>query len=200
MADLTPKERKLVTTTWAAVMQGKTKHGIVLFQNIFEIAPPARALFKFGKANDLQASELARLHADGVMDTVDFAVQRLDNLGEVVPALQKLGAMHAKYKVLPAHFPIVGQALLKTLGDGLGEHWTSEVEVAWLKSLDHRRRRDETEIGEGYEKSKKKKALKVGKKGTEGQNPSQNGCGTTAMAMSAVLAVAGFALYAAQDF
>jgi len=129
MADLTPKERKLVTTTWAAVMQGKTKHGIVLFQNIFEIAPPARALFKFGKANDLQASELARLHADRVMDTLDFAVQRLDNLGEVVPALQKLGAMHAKYKVLPAHFPIVGQALLKTLGDGLGEHWTSEVEV-----------------------------------------------------------------------
>mmetsp|Transcript_2414 Transcript_2414/g.4555 ORF Transcript_2414/g.4555 Transcript_2414/m.4555 type:complete len:104 (-) Transcript_2414:182-493(-) len=55
-------------------------------------------------------------------------------------------------------------------------------------------------LEKAIEKSKKKKALKVGKKGTEGQNPSQNGCGTTAMAMSAVLAVAGFALYAAQDF
>uniref|UniRef100_A0A7S3Z6G4 Globin domain-containing protein n=1 Tax=Lotharella globosa TaxID=91324 RepID=A0A7S3Z6G4_9EUKA len=195
MTDLTSKEKKLVTETWAAVMQDKSKHAITLFENIFDIAPAARALFKFGTVSDLTTSKLAKLHAEGVMDTVDFAIQRLDNLGEVVPALQKLGTMHANYSVVPAHFPIVGQALLKTLEDGLGEHWTPEVKAGWVKvwttvvavmKPELEKAIAEIEAGSGKEK---------GGKSVENTFSASS---LKTMAVSVAVALAGFAIYVSQ--
>jgi hemoglobin-like flavoprotein len=42
-----------------------------------------------------------------------------------------LGERHVQYGVQPHHYDIVGAALLWTLAQGLGKHFTSEVEEAW---------------------------------------------------------------------
>mmetsp|Transcript_17603 Transcript_17603/g.28030 ORF Transcript_17603/g.28030 Transcript_17603/m.28030 type:complete len:105 (-) Transcript_17603:327-641(-) len=73
------------------------------------------------------------IHATGVMKTVGAAVDNLDDLAPIVPVLTKLGKKHAKYKVVPEHFPIVGEALLKTLDQGLGKLWTGEMKASWVK-------------------------------------------------------------------
>ena len=45
--------------------------------------------------------------------------------------LGKLGARHVEYGVLPAHYGIVGQALLHTLETALGDKWTPKVKGGW---------------------------------------------------------------------
>jgi hemoglobin-like flavoprotein len=40
---------------------------------------------------------------------------------------QDLGKRHVKYGVLPAHYDVVGQALLATLESGLGAEWTEQA-------------------------------------------------------------------------
>ncbi|MEG4634507.1 AAA family ATPase [Microcoleus sp. AR_TQ3_B6] len=43
-----------------------------------------------------------------------------------------LGATHAKYGVLPEHFPIVANALIQALKAQMGLEWTPETEKAWV--------------------------------------------------------------------
>ena len=43
---------------------------------------------------------------------------------------QGLGKRHVKYGVLPAHYDVVGQALLATLESGLGAEWTEQASQA----------------------------------------------------------------------
>lgn len=49
----------------------------------------------------------------------------------VLLTLGKLGAMHVNYGVLPAHYGIVGEALLHTLSTALGTKWTPKVKEGW---------------------------------------------------------------------
>ena len=68
-----------------------------------------------------------------LMQTLGYAVAGLDNLDEIVPAVQDLGKRHVDYRVKPEHYDTVGAALLWTLGQGLGEEFTPEVEAAWTE-------------------------------------------------------------------
>jgi hemoglobin-like flavoprotein len=63
-----------------------------------------------------------------------IAVNGLTRLDEIVPAVQDLGRRHGRYKVEPAHYDAVGAALLFTLGQGLGEGFTPEMEAAWAET------------------------------------------------------------------
>ena len=65
------------------------------------------------------------------MATLQVAVQYLDRLDELVPIIEQLGVRHARYGVQPAHYPIVGSALLWTLEQRLGAGFTPAVRSAW---------------------------------------------------------------------
>ena len=54
------------------------------------------------------------------------------DMGPVLFTLSHLGERHVEYGVLPAHYGIVGQALLHTLATALGESgWTPRVRQGW---------------------------------------------------------------------
>lgn len=54
------------------------------------------------------------------------------DMGPVLFTLSQLGERHVEYGVLPAHYGIVGQALLHTLATALGESgWTPRVKQGW---------------------------------------------------------------------
>ena len=65
---------------------------------------------------------------------VATAVDHLSDLDSLVPVVQRLGARHRNYGVEPSHYDTVGQALLWTLEQGLGEHFTPEVASAWANT------------------------------------------------------------------
>jgi hemoglobin-like flavoprotein len=68
------------------------------------------------------------------MQTLTVVVKSLDRLDQLVPAIEALGRRHAGYGVRPEHYETVGAALLWTLGQGLGEAFTSDVERAWTQA------------------------------------------------------------------
>lgn len=50
---------------------------------------------------------------------------------QLASVLQDLGQRHTGYGVKPEHYPLVGDVLLKTFADFLGNKWTTELNDAW---------------------------------------------------------------------
>ena len=111
----------LVQTTWAQVKPISTQAAALFYQNLFAAAPNLQPLFK----GDMVAQG-AKL-----MQMIDTAVNKLDDLNKIVPTLQMLAKRHVGYGVQDAHYATVGAALLKTLEQGLGPAFTPEVKSAW---------------------------------------------------------------------
>ena len=66
------------------------------------------------------------------MTQVATAVGMLTKLDELVPILTSLGTKHVGYGVVPEHYAIVGEALIATLGDALGDAFDAETKAAWV--------------------------------------------------------------------
>mmetsp|Transcript_118250 Transcript_118250/g.205398 ORF Transcript_118250/g.205398 Transcript_118250/m.205398 type:complete len:470 (+) Transcript_118250:57-1466(+) len=131
---LTDGDITLVEQTWSlAADLGVETVGVLLFKNIFTIAPEALQLFSFKAEPDLYESAVLKAHATKVVTTVGVAVAGLRNLDTLVPVLTSLAIRHVGFGVLPAHYDVVGQALLQTLQAGLKDDFTTAVDAAWKK-------------------------------------------------------------------
>ncbi|MEQ9520857.1 MAG: globin family protein [Parvibaculum sp.] len=118
---MTPMDRIRVQDTFEAVKPIADQAAALFYGRLFEIAPEVKPLFK-GDMQD-QGRKL--------MKTLAIAVASLNDLAAIVPTLEKLGQGHVAYGVQPEHYAKVGEALLWTLGQGLGEVFTEEVENSW---------------------------------------------------------------------
>jgi hemoglobin-like flavoprotein len=61
-------------------------------------------------------------------------VRGLDRLDQLIPIVQNLGRRHAEDGVCAEHYDTVGDALMLTLEQCLGERFTPDVAVAWDKT------------------------------------------------------------------
>ena len=86
--------------------------------------------------DELFENKTLRKHAVKVVTTVDKAVGLLKKLDKLIPILVDLGKTHVNYGVEPAHYEVVGEALLATLSDALGDGYTTEVHEAWAAVWD----------------------------------------------------------------
>jgi nitric oxide dioxygenase len=118
---MTPEQIKLVQDSFAKVAPISEKAAELFYGRLFEIAPQVRAMFP-----DDMTEQRKKL-----MATLAIVVQGLNNLDTILPAASALAKRHVSYGAEPAHYPIVGQALLWTLEQGLGPSWTPEVAAAW---------------------------------------------------------------------
>jgi nitric oxide dioxygenase len=119
---MSPEQIQLVRTSFAAVTPIAEQAGAMFYDRLFTIDPSLRPLFK----NDI--AEQSRT----LIKMIAVAVGGLDKLDTIVPVVQALGVRHAGYGVTEAHYDTVATALLWTLGQGLGDDFTSEVEDAWV--------------------------------------------------------------------
>ena len=60
-----------------------------------------------------------------LMGMIGFAVERLGQAQQLIPALRALGERHAGYGVRDEHYVTVAAALLWTLEQGLGDSFTA---------------------------------------------------------------------------
>jgi hemoglobin-like flavoprotein len=118
---MTPEDKRLVRETFAQIRPIADQAAALFYGRLFEMVPHYRALFTHDM--DEQGKKL--------MQMIGVAVAHLDNLGEIVPAVQALGERHVEYGVQSADYAVVGEALLWTLAQGLGDAFTAEVERAW---------------------------------------------------------------------
>lgn len=114
----------LVQDTFKMVVPIKETAADLFYTRLFEIEPSVRPLFK-GDMKD-QGQKL--------MATLGVAVSGLTNLETIVPTVQALGKKHVAYGVEDWHYDRVGEALLWTLSQGLGDAFTPEAEAAWAET------------------------------------------------------------------
>jgi hemoglobin-like flavoprotein len=117
-----PGQVALVQSTFAAVKPISATAAKLFYGRLFEIAPEVRPLFK----NDMD--EQGRK----LMMTLGVVVGGLTRLDEIVPVARDLAIRHVAFGVKADHYAPVGAALLWTLGQGLGDAFTPEVEEAWI--------------------------------------------------------------------
>jgi len=119
---MTPQEKKLVQESFAKVAPIAEQAAALFYQNLFASDPSLKPLFKGDMVE--QGKKLMKMIAT--------AVNALDKLDSIVPAVQDLGRRHVKYGVKPEHYDTVGAALIQTLAQGLGPAFTPEVKDAWI--------------------------------------------------------------------
>jgi hemoglobin-like flavoprotein len=93
----------------------------LFYDRLFELDSGLRPLFKA----DLSEQK------HNLMTTLAFAVAGLSKPERILPAVRQLGSRHAGYGVQAQHYQTVGEALLWTLAQGLGEQFTPPVAEAW---------------------------------------------------------------------
>ncbi len=118
---MTPEQIELVKTSWAQVVPIADTAAKLFYGKLFELDPALKNLFK-GDMTE-QGRKLMRM--------VGTAVNGLDRLDQIVPAVKDLGVRHVAYGVQDEHYDTVGSALLWTLDQGLGDAFTPDVETAW---------------------------------------------------------------------
>jgi hemoglobin-like flavoprotein len=118
---MTPEQVTLVKESWATVVPISDKAAELFYGKLFEMDPELKPLFK-GDMTE-QGKKLMKM--------INTAVNGLDRLDAIVPAVQQLGVRHVGYGVKDQHYDTVGAALLWTLDAGLGDAFTDDVREAW---------------------------------------------------------------------
>jgi hemoglobin-like flavoprotein len=118
---MTPEQIQLVKTSWTQIVPISDQAAQLFYARLFEVAPEVKPLFKGDMIE--QGAKL--------MMMLNTAVNSLERLDQIVPAIQAMGRRHVDYGVKDEHYDYVGEALLWTLEQGLGDGFTDEIKAAW---------------------------------------------------------------------
>lgn len=121
---MTPEQVELVKTSWEKVKPIADTAAELFYGKLFELDPELKSMFK----GDMK--EQGRK----LMAMINTAVNSLDKLDDVVPAVQDLGKRHVGYGVKDKDYDTVAAALIWTLGQGLGDAFTDDVKGAWVET------------------------------------------------------------------
>lgn len=118
---MTPEQIKLVQDSFEQVAPIADQAAELFYGRLFEVAPEVKPMF---------TSDMSE-QGKKLMTMIGVAVRGLTNLEKIVPAVQQLGVRHVEYGVKEEHFAVVGESLLWTLEQGLGDAWNDELKDAW---------------------------------------------------------------------
>lgn len=119
---MTPRQVEIIRTSWTAVEPIGDVAATLFYERLFELDPTLRRLF--ARTDMAQQRKV-------LIQTLAVVVKSLDRLETLLPAIEALGRRHGGYGVRAEHYDTVGAALLWTLGQGLGDAFTPELEAAW---------------------------------------------------------------------
>ena len=111
----------LVQNTWVQVTPHADAAAALFYQRLFDVNPEYQALF----SGDMREQGLKLMQ---MLGTVVAGLHEVENL---IPTVQDLGRRHAGYGVAAIDYDAVGEALLWTLEQELGDAYTSDVAQAW---------------------------------------------------------------------
>jgi len=121
---MTEKTKAIVKST-APLLQDKGEQiTTVMYENLFSKHPEAKDLFK--NAAPDQYIKLANM--------VYAYAANIDKLESLQSGIAKVAQIHVDTKILPEHYPWVGEALLVAIKDVLGDTATEEVMAAWAEA------------------------------------------------------------------
>ncbi|MEW8628145.1 MAG: globin family protein [Candidatus Thiodiazotropha sp.] len=119
---MTPEQITHVKSSWSKVEPIADQAAALFYGRLFEVYPEVKPYFK----GDMEAQ------GRKLMTMIGTAVSSLDNLEPLLPVIRESGKRHAEYGVQAVDYDKVADALLWTLGEGLGDAFTDEVKEAWV--------------------------------------------------------------------
>lgn len=118
---ISAQQKKLVKSSFAKVEPIADVAADIFYTQLFKYDPALKKLFK----SDIKTQ------GRKLMAALKLAVSSLDDLDKLVPVLEKMAITHVDYGVKLEDYTPVGNALMHTLKQGLGEEFTPELRVAW---------------------------------------------------------------------
>lgn len=119
---LTTRQIELIQSAVPAITSNADAVAAAFYTQLFALDPSLRAMFRGDMVE--QGRKL--------MTMLGVALNNVNKLDTLVPALQNMGRRHVAYGVGKHHYWTVGQALINTLEAAFGEAFTPEVRDAWL--------------------------------------------------------------------
>lgn len=124
MATLNPQQVAIIKSTVPILKEHGNAITAHFYKTMLAEHPKLNDIFnRANQANGHQASALAyALYA--------YAAH-IDDLGVLSPAIEKICHKHASLYIRPEHYKVVGEYLLRAMGDVLGDALTPDVLQAW---------------------------------------------------------------------
>lgn len=116
---------ELLKSSFAPIKAHETEFTTHFYRILFADSPVVKPLF----ANTHMEKQARQLFKSLIL-----VVDNLRCPAVLSNALKGLGTRHIQYGVLPEHYPMVGNALLKALSICLGNAWTPKIEQAWSEA------------------------------------------------------------------
>ena len=123
---MTPDQISRVRASWALVVPMAEVVAARFYERLFAVDPALRSLFTHTDA----ASQRRKL-----VQTLAIVVAGLEDLPRLLPAVEALGRRHAGYGVGESHYVTVGDVLLWTLAQGLGDAFDDATRAAWAAAF-----------------------------------------------------------------
>jgi hemoglobin-like flavoprotein len=116
-----PTDVALVQISFRRIAPIADQAAALFFARLFELDPAARILFR------------GNMEGQGrkLMSMLATAVDSLDRLDTLIPAVRAFGARHSHYGAIEEHYATAGAALIWTLRKCLGSEFTTAVGDAW---------------------------------------------------------------------
>lgn len=119
---ITPEQVKLVQDSFEKVVPIADVAADIFYSKLFEIDPSLKSMFP----SDMNEQKKK------LMQTLTVVIRGLNDLDKIVPAAEALAVKHIDYGVKPEHYTYVGNALLRTLKEGLGDAFDDKTRAAWV--------------------------------------------------------------------
>lgn len=118
---MTPSQIAIVRQQFGMIAPQKDAFAGLFYDKLFASDPALRPMFPVDLGPQRTKLVTALAHV----------ILSLDNLGAVLDDVRMLGMRHAGYGVVADHYAVVGEALLATLADTLGDRFDGAAEAAW---------------------------------------------------------------------
>ncbi len=118
---------ELLAESFDLVRPQKEAFAKTFYSHLFSAYPQTVYLFKEADMKQQEASLVAALA------TVISLLKKADH-DQFVSVVQTLGKRHQGYGVKWEHYWMVGNVLLRTLADFLGNRWTADLNDAWAEA------------------------------------------------------------------
>lgn len=114
-------QSQLVQRSYRRVEPASDLVATLFYRRLKDIAPELQPMLDGDEAEQRRQ----------LLISLGLAVASLDRFDDIVPSLKLLGVKYRLRGVTEFHYGAVGEALLWTLKQSLGAHWSADVEDAW---------------------------------------------------------------------
>ncbi|MBV1901229.1 MAG: hypothetical protein KUG56_06100 [Kordiimonadaceae bacterium] len=118
---MTPEDIETLQYSFGTMVPKKDAIAETFYRRLFEVAPGVRPLFK--GPIDAQGQKLVM--------ALKQIVTALKSPKELTDFLSQLAKRHVGYGAVAEHYPVVGQVLLATFDEVMGDEFTPELKALW---------------------------------------------------------------------